>query len=140
MQKSIRPDSREISTAPPFRPRTKRILESALRESLQLGYSYIGPEHLLLGIIDENDGVACQVLVSSGVDLGELRRNTLSAISTETNLESDDGSEVYETDPYRVLRSLWRLGMIRLPKRPEEQVLWDKMEDEFGEPGEASPS
>jgi Cdc6-like AAA superfamily ATPase len=57
----------------PFTPRVKKVLELSLRESLQLGHNYIGPEHILLGLIREGDGFAVQVLVKLGVDLNRLR-------------------------------------------------------------------
>jgi len=44
----------------PFTPRAKKVLELSLREALQLGHSYIGTEHLLLGLIREGEGVAAQ--------------------------------------------------------------------------------
>jgi prophage maintenance system killer protein len=61
----------------PFTPRGKKILELALRESLQLGHKYIGTEHILLGLIREGEGVAAQVLVKLGADLGRLRQQVI---------------------------------------------------------------
>ena len=46
----------------PFTPRAKKVIEYAMREGLQLGHSYIGTEHLLLGLTREPEGVAAQVL------------------------------------------------------------------------------
>lgn len=46
----------------PFTPRTKRMLELALREALSLGHNYIGTEHILLGLIREHDSVAMRIL------------------------------------------------------------------------------
>jgi ATP-dependent Clp protease ATP-binding subunit ClpA len=46
----------------PFTPRAKKTLELALREALQLGHDYIGPEHILLGVIREGQGVGAQVM------------------------------------------------------------------------------
>jgi len=61
----------------PFTPRSKKVLELSLREALQLGSDYIGTEHILLGLIREGDGVAAQVLVSSGVDLNRARQQVI---------------------------------------------------------------
>jgi ATP-dependent Clp protease ATP-binding subunit ClpC len=61
----------------PFTPRAKKVMELALREALQLGHNYIGTEHLLLGLIREGEGVAAQVLVTSGVELNLVRRTVL---------------------------------------------------------------
>lgn len=57
----------------PFTPRAKRVLEGALRETLQLGQNYISTEHLLLGIIREGNGVAMQVLANIGVEGNQVR-------------------------------------------------------------------
>jgi ATP-dependent Clp protease ATP-binding subunit ClpC len=57
----------------PFTPRAKKVLELSLREALQLGHTYIGTEHILLGLIREGDGVAAQVLVRMGADLDRTR-------------------------------------------------------------------
>ncbi len=46
----------------PFTPRAKKVLELSLREALRLGHPYIGPEHILLGLITEGHGVAVEVL------------------------------------------------------------------------------
>ena len=54
----------EVTTGQiPFTPRAKKVLELALREALSLGHNYIGTEHILLGLVRENDGVAVQILV-----------------------------------------------------------------------------
>jgi hypothetical protein len=58
----------------PFTPRCKRVLEYSLREALQLGNNYIDTEHLLLGIIQDGEGVATQVLVRLGADPTKLRQ------------------------------------------------------------------
>ena len=46
----------------PFTPRAKKVLELALREALSLGHNYIGTEHILLGLVRENEGVAARIL------------------------------------------------------------------------------
>jgi ATP-dependent Clp protease ATP-binding subunit ClpC len=60
--------------SPPFTPRSKKVLELALREALQLNHSYIGTEHILLGLVREGNGVATTVLVELGVELGRVRQ------------------------------------------------------------------
>jgi ATP-dependent Clp protease ATP-binding subunit ClpC len=57
----------------PFTPRAKKVLELSLREALQLGHNYIGTEHILLGLLREGEGVACQVLVKLGANLPKVR-------------------------------------------------------------------
>ncbi len=57
----------------PFTPRAKKVLELALREALSLGHDYIGSEHILLGLVRENDGVAAQVLLALKADPEKVR-------------------------------------------------------------------
>jgi ATP-dependent Clp protease ATP-binding subunit ClpC len=59
-----------------FTPRVKRVLEFALRETMQLGQNYISTEHLLLGIVREGNGVAIQALSQMGID-ASLVKNTI---------------------------------------------------------------
>lgn len=66
----------------PFTPRAKRVLELSLRESIQLGHTYIGTEHILLGLAREGEGVAAQVLVGLGADLDSIRRAVLHVLGT----------------------------------------------------------
>ncbi len=61
----------------PFTPRAKKVLELSLREAMQLGHNYIGTEHLLLGLVREGKGVACQVLVRLGATLPKVRARVL---------------------------------------------------------------
>ncbi|MGV9186395.1 ATP-dependent Clp protease ATP-binding subunit [Arcanobacterium canis] len=65
----------------PFTPRAKKVLEYAMREGLQLGHSYIGTEHILLGLCREQDGVAAQVLVKLGADLPKVRQQVTQLLS-----------------------------------------------------------
>ncbi len=57
----------------PFTPRAKTVLELSLRESVRLGHPYIGPEHILLGLIAEGHGVAVQVLRVLGAPPEQVR-------------------------------------------------------------------
>ncbi len=59
-----------------FTPRVKRVLENSLREAMQMGQSYISTEHLLLGIVRENDGTAIEVLSKLGTS-GDAVRSAL---------------------------------------------------------------
>jgi ATP-dependent Clp protease ATP-binding subunit ClpC len=65
----------------PFTPRAKKVMELALRESLQLGHHYIGSEHILLGLIREGVGVAAQVLVGLGADLNRVRQQVIELVT-----------------------------------------------------------
>jgi ATP-dependent Clp protease ATP-binding subunit ClpC len=58
-------------------PRVKRVLELSQEEARELGHNYIGTEHLLLGLLREEEGVASQVLMALGADLGRVREKVL---------------------------------------------------------------
>ena len=63
----------EISGQIPFTPRAKKVLELALREALSLGHNYIGTEHILLGLVRENEGVAARILLDFDADPEKIR-------------------------------------------------------------------
>jgi ATP-dependent Clp protease ATP-binding subunit ClpC len=65
----------------PFTPRAKKVLELSLREALQLGHTYIGTEHILLGLIREGEGVAAQVLIGLGVDLNRAQQQVIQLVT-----------------------------------------------------------
>ena len=76
----------------PFTSHAKQVLELSLREALQLGHSYIGTEHILLGLIREGEGVGTQVLIKMEVNLGELRSATIDMI--RGNASGDEKGEL----------------------------------------------
>jgi ATP-dependent Clp protease ATP-binding subunit ClpA len=57
----------------PFTPQAKKVLEMALHEALSLGHDYIATEHVLLGLLRDNEGVAVRILLDCDVDLPDLR-------------------------------------------------------------------
>ena len=65
----------------PFTPRAKKVLELSLREALQMNHSYIGTEHILLGLIREGEGVAADTLIKLGADLNRVRNTVLQLLS-----------------------------------------------------------
>lgn len=81
VDETIGPAGGPTSGSPPFTPRAKKVLELALREALQLGHSYIGTEHILLGLVREGEGVAAQGLQSLGADLSSVRQAVISRLS-----------------------------------------------------------
>lgn len=64
----------------PFTPKAKRLFELAFKEARQLAHNYIGPEHLLLAILQDKDSVAGKVLQHLGVDHGVVRTRLIQAI------------------------------------------------------------
>jgi ATP-dependent Clp protease ATP-binding subunit ClpC len=67
----------------PYTSRAKKVLELAMSEARELNHSYVGTEHLLLGLLREEKGIAAQVLTDAGVNLDAARAETLRILGTE---------------------------------------------------------
>ena len=81
----------------PYTPRTKRVLGFAQKEAKALNHTYVGTEHILLGILREGDGTAARVLTNLDVDLEETRQKILReldpnfAVNSETSTTKATG-------------------------------------------------
>ena len=77
----------KASSAPgpdlPYTSRAKKVLELAMTEARELNHSYVGTEHLLLGLLREEKGIAAQVLTDAGVTLEQSRAETLRLLGSE---------------------------------------------------------
>jgi len=73
----------------PFTPRAKKVLELSLREALNLRSEIIGTEHLLLGLIDEGDGVGAQILDRLGAPAETVRERVVELAKTEPDPETE---------------------------------------------------
>ena len=74
----------------PFTPKAKKVLELSLEEASNLGHNYIGTEHILLGLIKENEGIAAQVLMNLGVKLEDVREEVLDFLGADAADDDDD--------------------------------------------------
>jgi ATP-dependent Clp protease ATP-binding subunit ClpA len=78
----------------PFTPRAKKVLELALREALALKKSYIGPEHILLGMIREGEGFGAEILTRLAAPLTVLRAQVMELAAAEPGeLDEPQGLE-----------------------------------------------
>jgi ATP-dependent Clp protease ATP-binding subunit ClpC len=75
------PPTGDVQGHIPFTPRAKHLLEVTAKESMTLGHNYIGCEHILLGLIADQDGMAGKVLRRMGVELRTTRRAVVTALS-----------------------------------------------------------
>ena len=93
---------REVGTGPdqkkssniPYTPRVKKVLSLANKEAKQLNHSYVGTEHILLGLLREGEGMASRVLTSLNVDLATTRNEVLAEI--DPNFSSHDAEEDFD--------------------------------------------
>lgn len=93
-----RPNEERPPGSPPFTHRAKKVLEYSLREALELGHSYIGTEHLLLGLARADDGVAVQVLRDLGVEMSEVRTRVFEMMSDQGGWELGEPGQSVDPD------------------------------------------
>jgi ATP-dependent Clp protease ATP-binding subunit ClpC len=83
----------------PFAPRAKKAFEYAVEEAKRLGQNYIGTEHLLLGLLKEEEGIAAQVLMNLGIELDEVHESLMELLGPDITEENSEGSELKGVAP-----------------------------------------
>jgi ATP-dependent Clp protease ATP-binding subunit ClpC len=73
----------------PQTPRAKKVIEYSIEEARNLGHNYVGTEHLLLGLLREQEGVAAQVLMNLGLKLEDVREEVLNLLGH--NMATEEG-------------------------------------------------
>ena len=86
-------DDDSTSDKPYYTPRAKRVMELAVDEARRLGHNYLGTEHILLGLIRENDSAAARVLRSLGAELEHVRRQVMDMLGGDYDDVEDDEME-----------------------------------------------
>lgn len=102
-------------TTPGLSPRAKQALQLAFQEAMELGHNYIGGEHILLGLIAEQEGIAAQILAKSGVTHVKARQAVLKIVGEgdKEGSKAADKSETPTLDKFsRDLTQLARTGKI----------------------------
>ncbi|GLJ04405.1 Clp protease ClpX [Bacillus pumilus] len=90
----------EVSQAiPHYTPRAKKVTELSMDEARKLGHSYVGTEHILLGLIREGEGVAARVLNNLGVSLNKARQQVLQLLGSNETGASAAGSNSNANTP-----------------------------------------
>ncbi|MCA9048942.1 MAG: NDP-hexose 4-ketoreductase, partial [Planctomycetaceae bacterium] len=86
----------------PQTPRAKKVIEYAMEEARNLNHNYVGTEHLLLGLLREQEGVAAQVLMNLGMKLDDVRDEVLNLLGHGLeNAEGTAGGERGESSSQR---------------------------------------
>ena len=101
----------------PFTPRAKKVLELSLRECHTLGHHYIGTEHILLGLVRENEGVGARVLLDLGADPARVRDSVIELLGGRAVYPSKRERAPRETrrwSPLSYVIASWVLGAITL--------------------------
>ena len=95
----------------PFTPRAKKVLELALREALSLGHNYIGTEHILLGLVRENEGIAARILLDFDADSEKIRNAVIRMLSGPGTPQSGEVTMVGREITRRGFDLAWLDGM-----------------------------
>ncbi|KZZ85469.1 ATP-dependent protease ATP-binding subunit ClpC [Bacillus sp. SJS] len=81
----------DISQTIHYTPRAKKVIELSMDEARKLGHSYVGTEHILLGLIREGEGVAARVLNNLGVSLNKARQQVLQLLGSNESSSGHPG-------------------------------------------------
>ena len=98
----------------PQTPRAKKIIEYAIEEARNLNHSFVGPEHLLLGLVREQNGAAAQVLMNLGLRLENVRAETLAILAWPSENKGNDKNSSHSRIRYggRIKWGSWLLTII----------------------------
>jgi ATP-dependent Clp protease ATP-binding subunit ClpC len=99
VERSVGHGRRSIGGQLTLSPRTKRVIELAVDEARRMGHDYIGTEHLLLGLIREQGGVAVEILRSLGVSPEQIRRRTQKTIAEQPSASQQTRKKKKSTTP-----------------------------------------
>ncbi len=103
VERMTRATTRSSTTQPELSPGTKRVLELAVDEARRMGHHYIGTEHLLLGLVRLNEGVAIDILKRTNISPEEVRRQTRRVLQ-ESPVQSKEPPQTEEPRPPRPSR------------------------------------
>ncbi|MDR2769277.1 MAG: ATP-dependent Clp protease ATP-binding subunit [Puniceicoccales bacterium] len=94
----VHQDTSMPTTDIPLTPRVRQVLGLAEKVAHELNHSYVGTEHLLLGILEEGDGLGAKILKTLDVDPEECRKEILSELAPENVEDGDDGEDIDEDE------------------------------------------
>jgi ATP-dependent Clp protease ATP-binding subunit ClpC len=107
----------------PYTPRAKKVIEYAIEEARNLNHNYVGTEHLLLGLLREEEGMAAQVLRNLGLRLGEVREEVLNLLRGDMTADPvESGGERSTAAGAGRSKSLKRLVMNHLGVRDVNDI------------------
>lgn len=82
-----------------YTPRAKKVIELSMDEARKLGHTYVGTEHILLGLIREGEGVAARVLNNLGVSLNKARQQVMQLLGSSEAVSSHQGTSANANTP-----------------------------------------
>lgn len=92
------PEEAKMPDTIPLTPRVQKVMAHALTEARSLGHTYVGTEHILLGLLKEGEGLAARVLQSLDVDLDRCRKQILADIDPNSSASENEGKASSENN------------------------------------------
>ncbi len=120
----------------PQTPRAKKVIEYSMEEARNLNHNYVGTEHILLGLLREQEGVAAQVLMNLGLKLEEVREEVLNLLGH--GMEGSEGGERAAGERRRRRRRHGRIAQEQQEQDAGPGQLWPRP-DRAGPPKQARP-
>lgn len=93
---------------PNYTPRAKKVIELSMDEARKLGHTYVGTEHILLGLIREGEGIAARIMNNLGVSLNKARQQVLQLLGSSEMMSSQQSSGHHASANTPTLDSLAR--------------------------------
>ena len=109
-----------FSSHTPYTVRCKKMLELSIREALQLGNGYIGPEHLLLSMIREGEGKGIEIVRALGVEPDEVRRGVIQHLLSESRVAIEPGRKTRNREDILAEIGMHEVAIARLKAELEE--------------------
>ena len=110
VEKAVRPGEPSAAAGPdlPYTSRAKKVLELAMNEAREMDHSFVGTEHLLLGVMREERGIGAQVLADFGVNLEQARAETLRLLGGVKGVPPSESSSSHDAavTAHRITRNV----------------------------------
>jgi ATP-dependent Clp protease ATP-binding subunit ClpC len=107
----------------PYTPRVKKVLALASKEAKALNHSYVGTEHILLGLLREGEGVAAQVLRNLDVNLDKARSEILKELDPNFTSQNEEEEEEANPSPPAATRRKPTRRRTKRPRRSKPSVV-----------------
>jgi ATP-dependent Clp protease ATP-binding subunit ClpA len=107
----------------PYTSRAKKVLEFAMTEARELNHSYVGTEHILLGLLREAKGIAAQVLNDAGMDIEAARAETLRLLGTESPRQPDVMRPMSERRLWAKTAAAFEQAPVEMPRQRSLRTL-----------------
>ena len=114
----------------PQTPRTKRVIEYSMEEARNLNHNYVGTEHILLGLLREQEGVAAQVLIYLGLKLEEVRDEVLRMLALSDKGRGTSGTTTEGEGRRAVLTYEAEVKALRLEVERLKGIVNERKSDE----------